>query len=237
MQTGRAGYFFETAADVDPTQPSFCKELKAASKASMQAATILHRPLMVYVGSSSITQPGFISLSQSQLDVTKAEDFLRWFCLGSVDVFLTEHTFEHVPEHLHETAFRLMHKYLKPGGRLRIAVPSYGSGHVASPLDIEYGHVTFPTRESLTRALVKAGFDKVLPLEYKDKNNTVTTMPYDSCDGRIRRSVRHDDRNRDWMKKNIAQLNLTVHNVPGMNIIGIHPPPVVSLILDAIKSV
>ena len=80
---------------------------------------------MVYMGASTIQQPEFISLDITQLDVMKAEDYARWFCIFSVDSFLTEHTFEHIPEDMHEVAFRLMHKYLKSGGRLRIAVPLY----------------------------------------------------------------------------------------------------------------
>lgn len=211
----------------------FCGGLHAASKSSKEASTVINRPLMVYVGSSSIKQPGFISLPQDQLDVTKASDFTRWFCLSSVDTFLTEHTFEHIPEDLHERAFHFMHKYLKPGGRLRIAVPVYLDGHSASPLDVKYGHVAFVTRARLAASLRGAGFNKIQYLEHRE-SDVAYTQPYDSCDGRIRRSTRHDDRNRLWLKNNIASLNITEHNDVGSNTIR-PPPPLMSTILDAIK--
>ena len=193
------------------------------------------RPLMVYVGSSSINQPGFISLHQASLDVTVPRDFARWFCLASVDTFLTEHTFEHIAEDMHEPTFRLFHKYLKPGGRLRIAVPVYEDNHNASRLDLDYGHVAFVTRQRLEASLRRAGFDQVRALEYRDTQAGVAyTIPHDSCHGRIRRSVRHDGRNREWLKRNMAGLNLTEHNDLGTNVIR-PPPPLMSTILDAVK--
>ena len=108
-----------------PDEAPICAALQLVSSTSREASTVIIRSLMVYMGASTIQQPEFISLDITQLDVMKAEDYARWFCIFSVDSFLTEHTFEHIPEDMHEVAFRLMHKYLKSGGRLRIAVPLY----------------------------------------------------------------------------------------------------------------
>ena len=218
-----------------PDEAPICAALQLASSTSREASTVINRPLMVYVGAASIRQPGFISLYRTELDVTKADDYARWFCKSSVDSFLTEHTFEHIPEDLHEGAFRLMHKYLKSGGRLRIAVPLYKEAHVARPADVEIGHVAFITKRSLTAALNRAGFNKIRALEYVDvQTHTAHTEVYDSCDGRVRRSVRHDARNLEWLAKNLAFLNKTEHNDIGKNVIR-PPPPVVSVTLDAIK--
>ena len=218
-----------------PDEAPICAALQLASSTSREASTVINRPLMVYMGASTIRQPGFISLDITQLDVTKAEDYARWFCKSSVDSFLTEHTFEHIPEDMHEGAFRLMHKYLKSGGRLRIAVPLYGENHIATPADKEIGHVAFMTKRSLTSSLKRAGFNNVRALEYVDvETQTAYTEVYDSCDGRVRRSMRHDERNLDWLINNLAFLNRTEHNDIGKNIVR-PPPPVVSVTLDAIK--
>ena len=40
---------------------------------------------MVYVGSSGVQQPGFLSMPKHFFDVTKPDDYARWFCLSSVE--------------------------------------------------------------------------------------------------------------------------------------------------------
>ena len=189
---------------------------------------------MVYVGSSGVQQPGFLSMPRHFLDVTKPDDYARWFCLSSVDK-QNHHTFEHIPGELHDQAFRLMHAHLKPGGRLRIAVPVYKENHVERSLDVKYGHVAFITKKSLTTALSTAGFQQVHPLEYVDVDTQAAyTAEYDSCDGRIQRSLRHDERNLVWLQEHAASLNKSAYNDIGDNVV--RPPPLItSLVLDAMK--
>lgn len=222
--------------------PSFCSDVRS----NPDELKVLNRPLMVYVGSSSVRQPGFISLEYQEFDVTKAEDYDKWFCKESVDVFFSEHTFEHIPQELHVVAFRLMHQFLKPGGIMRMAIPSYFD-EVAVPnfkpsaLDIEYGHVAFVTTRSAVETLKDAGFREVTVLEqlvYTAEGRFLVTNPYDSCAGRVRRSVRHDERNLPWLKNTWHLLNVSHYNDLGYNVLKYpmpHAPKVVSLVLEAQK--
>eukprot|EP00667_Euglena_gracilis_P023591 EG_transcript_26696 len=196
--------------------PSFCK-----APWTVREAKIVNRPLMVYVGSADVRQPGFLSFPQEELDVTVDAHYAAWFCPGSVDVFLTEHTFEHIPLELHVPSFRLMLKYLKPGGFLRLAIPTFPPGYSPTRVDRKFRHVAFPTTEQMVATLRQAGFSEVRVLETGIFRRTamvgVDTGVYDSCAGRIRRSVKHDARNELWLRKNYLGLNLTEHNDVGAN--------------------
>ena len=216
-------------------EAAHCDVLRTAASQSKEAWAIIHRPLKVYLGSSNLQTPGFLSLPQKALDVTAANDYKRWFCLESVDTFLTEHTFEHIPLTDHYQAFGLMFKYLKPGGLVRTAVPLYRDRHRVTSVDIKYGHVTFHTRGTLVRLLEEIGFTNVTALEFYDENNNVCTRPYDSCDGRIRRSFRHDERNLDFLNESWSKLKKTTHNELGDNCRPGHFKGAASLVVDAHK--
>lgn len=218
------------SASIDEEGPH-CEYMRRAER-----HPVLDRPLMVYLGSARLGQPGFIAIPYEpeygqHLDVTNAEHYKQFFCKGTVDVFFTEHTFEHVPEELHQVAFKIMYEYLKPGGLVRTAVPTYPDkkdypNFGPSKLDIEHGHVAFPTIRSMTDSLRAAGFTDIEAVEgvpYVPGNGggrAVTTKPYDSCHGRVQRSIRHDPRNVKWLREHLHELNLTqLTNDPGENYI------------------
>ena len=128
------------------------------------------------------------------LDVTKEEDWERYFSNGSLTHILSEHMFEHFNDGDMDEALGLCWKYLVPGGRLRIAVPDANRTdqayieEVAPPAD---GHKQYFTAQSLESILRKAGFNVKL-LEYYDSEGVFHKEPWDASDGLIRRSYDHD---------------------------------------------
>ena len=52
------------------------------------------RPFLVYVRSSSIQQPGFVSYPFNELDLTNDANFESLLLPETVDTFSSEHTFE-----------------------------------------------------------------------------------------------------------------------------------------------
>lgn len=176
-----------------------------------EAKKVAHRPLMVYIGSADVTQPGFISFTYAELDVTKQQDFEKYFCPGSVDVFFSEHTYEHIRAEKYAVSFQLMLKYLRPGGYVRLATPTFPPNHTPGPLDVEYGHVSFYTAEALRQELQGAGFEPVTILEQRLQGPGggwigFCSKWFDSCGGRVRRSFRHDNRNTDVLRTRGADL-------------------------------
>lgn len=225
-------------------QPSKNLSLQQLCQAQMTTANpivkrMLSRPLMVYVGSSTINQPGFMSFQQTDLDITIPEQFASYFCKQSVDVFFSEHTIEHIPEAKHVGIFKTMRDYLKPGGIVRIAIPAYPPNHVPSELDVKYNHVAFPTVETLEEHFRQAQFAKVTRLEYLVHNETfhgMCSMPFDSCAGRVRRSFRLDSRNSDFLQEKWMSLRKTEFNgIAGVCFTADNTPPMFSTIVEARK--
>lgn len=79
--------------------------------------------LRIIVGAGSIIQSGFISLQESDLDITDAQQWAQLFEPNSIDAIVAEHVFEHLTFSEGLQAARNCYRYLKHGGTLRIAVP------------------------------------------------------------------------------------------------------------------
>ena len=128
------------------------------------------------------------------LDVTKAEDWDRYFRPASLTHIFTEHMFEHLDDVDLAKTLALCRKYLVPGGRLRVAVPDANRKdpayieEVAPPAD---GHKQYFTARTLEAILTEAGFT-VKRLEYYDSQGVFHKKPWDIEDGFIRRSYNHD---------------------------------------------
>jgi len=129
-----------------------------------------------------------------KLDVTKHDDWDRYFKPGSLTHILSEHMFEHLDDFQIETALALCMKYLKKDGRLRIAVPDANRKdpayieEVAPPAD---GHLQYFTIDSLEAKLKRAGFS-VERLEYYDEDGLFHKKTWNNADGFIKRSFEHD---------------------------------------------
>jgi len=139
-----------------------------------------------------------------QLNIVVEKDWERYFQRDSVDALLAEHVWEHLTYEEGRTAAQLCFAFLRPGGRLRIAVPDgmhpdpdyikavkpMGSGPGSEDHKVLY------TWKSLTSVLDSVGF-VTRPLEYFDDRGNFIAAEWDPEGGMITRSARFDTRNRD----------------------------------------
>jgi predicted SAM-dependent methyltransferase len=177
--------------------------LRRELKICMTKCDILSsKNIKLVVGSGGFHLNDWILTDIDTLNVSKYEDWDRYFKEGVVDAVFSEHVWEHLG--LEETykANLNIFRYLKPGGRLRIAVPdglhpktSYinyvkpgGNGPGADDHKILY------TYKSLSENLSKAGFNVSL-LEYWDENGSFISNEYDEIFGKVMRSSKHDKSN------------------------------------------
>lgn len=79
--------------------------------------------MKVIVGAGGTNEPGWLSLEESDLDITNENKWARLFRPGTIDAIVAEHVWEHLTSDEGLQAARNCYRYLKPGGVLRIAVP------------------------------------------------------------------------------------------------------------------
>ena len=161
-------------------------------------------PLRIVVGSCGIVEPGWTATDIECLNLLRETDWQRYFIPDSIAVILAEHVWEHLASAEGFAAAKLCHRYLKPGGHLRIAVPD---GFHPDPAYIELtrvggigagadDHQVLYNHETLGQLLVDTGFE-VEWLEYFDEARAFHFREWDPADGMIHRSQRFDVRNRD----------------------------------------
>lgn len=151
-------------------------------------------PLNVVIGGGETVYESWIGTDRDCLDITNPADWLTLFRANSIDRLLCEHVLEHLTEAQAATAFRECHRFLKPGGLLRIAVPDgfrRDAIYVAEAAPPNDGHQVFYNIHSLTARLTSAGFS-VAPLEYFDEAEEFHAQPWDEREGMIIRSARFD---------------------------------------------
>ncbi len=171
----------------------------------------------VIVGSGGTKQKGFISTDIDTLDIRKDSDWNKNFKKESLNIVLAEHVFEHLSNNEVLSTLKIIYKYLKPGGFIRIAIPDKNRKDkkylkaVRPPID---GHKSFFNISELTKILSKAKF-KVCPLEYHDEFGKFHHNPWNPRDGNIKRSSRNDNQKNFWNGANYYT----------------------SLIVDAVKSI
>lgn len=160
----------------------------------------------VVVGAGESKYDGWVSLDYEQLDLIDRSSFSKYWKEGSRTVFLAEHVWEHLSPEDGIVAANNCYNFLKHKGRLRIAVPDGyhpdeeyidhvrpgGFGIGSDDHKVLYNYI------SLSSLLTKAGFDVEL-LEYWDDEGVFNTVPWNIDDGLIRRSIMHDDRNKNGL--------------------------------------
>jgi predicted SAM-dependent methyltransferase len=177
-----------------------------------------NNPWNIVVGTAGVCEAGWIPTDIEYLNLLHDSDWQLFFAGNSITTILAEHVWEHLTVEQGLLAAQTCHRYLQPGGRLRIAVPD---GYHPDPAYIRYvmvngtgagayDHKVLYTHESLSCMLKKAGFSVTL-LEFFDANGTFHSRPWERSNGMIHRSRHFDERNKD------GRLNYT------------------SLIVDAIK--
>jgi predicted SAM-dependent methyltransferase len=152
------------------------------------------RPLRVMLGAGPMHVSGWFQTDKEILDVTSPDDWSTLFAPGSIDSLLSEHMFEHLSEEEARAALIECHRYLKPVGLFRIAVPdgyrrdlTYVN-EVSPPKD---GHKVLYNIDTLTALLQSVGF-RTTPLEYFDAQERFYAVTWDENEGMIYRSVRFD---------------------------------------------
>jgi predicted SAM-dependent methyltransferase len=171
---------------------------------SRQIRNALSRsPRRVVIGASATFDPGWIPSEIEALNVLREADWARFFEPGSIDALLAEHVWEHLTAEEALLGAQLCHRYLKPGGYLRIAVPD---GHHPDPEYIEYvkvggkgagaaDHKVLYNNNSARALFERAGFEVRL-LEYFDDAGQFHFNEWSPENGLIHRSKRFDKRNR-----------------------------------------
>jgi predicted SAM-dependent methyltransferase len=169
----------------------------------------------VVVGAWSRYDEGWIPTQRDFLDLTQPAHWEHFFQPNSVEAILAEHVWEHLTPAEGLRAARTCHKYLRPGGYLRIAVPD---GLHPDPAYIETvkagadgisstngktglegnaaNHKALYTYRNLTELFESAGF-RVTLYEYFDEAGEFHCEEWDRAKGTIWRSKRFDPRNRN----------------------------------------
>lgn len=161
-------------------------------------------PLKVVVGASGCSQPGWIPTDMEQLNLLDIRSWKKYFKERSLDAIMAEHVWEHLTENEAELAAENCFKFLKHGGYLRVAVPD---GYHPLPTYIDAvrpggcdagaeDHKILYTYVTLKALFESAGFETNL-LEWFDEDGVFHEKKWSIESGLIRRSHRHDKRNRD----------------------------------------
>jgi predicted SAM-dependent methyltransferase len=153
--------------------------------------------LKIVIGAGDTKYKDWISTDIQSLNLLNDSDWRSLLKRNSISNLLAEHVWEHLSEAEGLVGARNCLEYLKPGGRLRVAVPD---GYNPDPKYIEYvnvgrdGHQVLYNYQSLGSLLEEAGFEIKL-LEYFDKSGAFHSNPWDKADGMVGRSIRFDSRN------------------------------------------
>jgi predicted SAM-dependent methyltransferase len=161
-------------------------------------------PLRIVVGAGGLYEPGWIPTDVDVLDILDERHWRRLFVENSIDAILAEHVWEHLTAEQGLVAARNCFRFLRRGGYLRVAVPDGfhpdagyiehvrpgGSGPGADDHKLLYTHKSF------RRVFESAGF-RVELLEYFDSSGLFRATDWDPALGKIERSKRFDDRNKD----------------------------------------
>ncbi|MGI8584329.1 MAG: hypothetical protein ACR2KX_19215 [Chitinophagaceae bacterium] len=156
------------------------------------------------VGSAGIiTDKTWYATDLHNLNVTKDSNWHQLLLFLRLDNIMAEHVWEHLTEKDTELANKYCFKYLKKGGRLRVAVPD---GFHPDKVYIDYvkprgngagadDHKILYNYKIMKEKLEKAGFLVEL-LEYWDENGIFHFIDWSNNGGKIERSKRYDERNK-----------------------------------------
>jgi predicted SAM-dependent methyltransferase len=177
---------------------------RARRRARLEQLVRTSRPLRVVLGSGAVDAAGWIATDIDQLDIAAERQWQRYFRDGDIDTILAEHVWEHLSGAQAASAARQCFRHLRPGGRLRVAVPDGLHPDPAYVDAVKPGgngpgaddHKVLYTIDSLRSLFENAGFD-TRALEYFDDAGRFHFTEWDPADGMIRRSRRFDPRNAD----------------------------------------
>jgi len=170
----------------------------------LKIITTVSDSLRIALGAGGIPANGWLLTDIDQLNILVDRDWRFYFRPCSIEAMVAEHVWEHLNEEEALMAAKLCFRYMRPGGRLRVAVPDGfhpkseyidavkpgGSGPGADDHKVLYKWLT------LRRLFETAGFETTA-LEYFDEQGRFHSVEWDPDEGMIRRSMRFDPRNHD----------------------------------------
>lgn len=166
----------------------------------------MENPINIIIGAGQQRLNGWISTQSNKFDVLNLEMMKKYLDNKPVDLFLSEHVWEHFFYEEGLLAAKNCYKLLKKGGNFRCAVPDGyfpnkdyqniikigGPGPKDHPA---YSHKIVFTYEILQKMFQIAGFNVEL-LEYCDKLGRFHYNQWNTDNGKIGRSLLYDTRNR-----------------------------------------
>lgn len=164
-------------------------------------------PLKLNIGAGGTKISGWLSTDINTLEITSAHNWELFFESNEISNILAEHVWEHLTKGESKKALDNCFKFLKKGGRLRIAVPD---GNFPDKNYINYvqpdgcgpgskDHKILYTYTSLRDELEDAGFEVQL-IEYFDENGFFVKNEWSAEEGFVHRSFEFDKRNKKELK-------------------------------------
>lgn len=157
------------------------------------------------IGSPFLTpmeKSGWLLTDIDTLNITRMDDFYKYWKPNSIKYFFAEHVWEHLTIQDAIEAVKNCFYFLQEGGLLRIAVPD-GLHPDSDYIDyVKPGgkgpgsedHKILYTYKTLSKMLMEAGFKTEL-LEYWDECGEFNAVEWDVSKGIVRRSKKYDPRN------------------------------------------
>ncbi|MBD3306659.1 hypothetical protein GF348_09790 [candidate division KSB3 bacterium] len=158
------------------------------------------QPIKIVIGANGKYQGGWLPTEVYMLDITNPDDWARYFAENNIDSLLAEHVWEHLTKMEGIRAAELCHRYLRPGGYLRVAVPDGmfpdpkyidlvkpGGSHASAKY-----HKVLYTYKTFRDIFESVDFDVEL-LEYFDEKGRFHYREWNLDEGLINRSARFYD--------------------------------------------
>lgn len=166
-----------------------------------------NKKLKIIVGGAGTKFNGWINTDINILDITSSSNWQQLFKTNDLSNILAEHVWEHLTKDESKKALDNCFKFLKKGGRLRIAVPD---GYFPDKDYINYvkpgghgpgsdDHKILYTYVKLSNELEGAGFSIQL-VEYFDESGRFWKNKWSVEEGFIHRSFDFDKRNKKEVK-------------------------------------
>ncbi len=159
--------------------------------------------IKLVIGAGPTIFTGWFSTDKDVLDITRREDFQKYFSSKKIYRVLAEHVLEHLTDsELNATAKNLA-EFSAPDINIRVAVPD---GYHSNPEYIEMvkpggkgmgadDHKHLFTYKTLPKYFEPYGFEPTF-LEFWDEDRIFHTSYKEDENGFIERSLIHDDRNK-----------------------------------------
>lgn len=163
--------------------------------------------LNVILGAGEQAYDGWIATQEDDLRLHVRADWVARFAPASIDRLLAEHVWEHLAPDEAALAAGICHEFLRPGGRLRVAVPDgllpdeeyQRTVQVGGPGPEDHpaaSHKALYDYRTIAIPFRQAGFNVRL-LEWWDVSGVFHAEAWDEREGFIYRSARFDHRNRE----------------------------------------